>query len=191
MSEDAGETRSEKSERDSVEPQAPAPLNVASDLARVSGGSKGDARAPSLARAKRRVVLVDFFWTRDQDPRVPLGHASLLTALRQRFSGEVRSVVLPVNAGELRADRVAELLLDHTRGVPPEDVDLAIGAYVWAESLIQQVLPLVRDGGFRGRIILGGPQISYAGPRHRNPLPSRRRLRTGLRHTSSFLSALR
>lgn len=46
----------------------------------------------------RRVVLVDFYWTRDKDPRVPLGHASLLAALRAD-GVEVRSVVIAVNEG--------------------------------------------------------------------------------------------
>ena len=32
----------------------------------------------------RRVIVVDFYWTRDKDPRVPRGHASILTALRER-----------------------------------------------------------------------------------------------------------
>ena len=43
-----------------------------------------------------------------------------------------------------------------------DQVDVAVGAYVWGEALVQGLLPRLRAGGFRGRIILGGPQISYA-----------------------------
>ncbi len=49
----------------------------------------------------------------------------------------------------------------HVDGLPHHQVDIAFGAYVWGESLLQNVLTLVRNTGFRGRIILGGPQVSY------------------------------
>ena len=42
-------------------------------------------------------MLVDLPWTRDKDPRVPLGHASILASLRQA-GVSARSVVAPVNA---------------------------------------------------------------------------------------------
>lgn len=110
----------------------------------------------------RRIVLCDFYWTRDKDPRIPLGHASLLATLREAKSAEVRTVVRPVNLAPLIvADVVRDILLE-TTGKDAADVDVAIGVYVWAEALVQNVLRGLRVGGFQGRIILGGPQISYA-----------------------------
>ena len=41
----------------------------------------------------RRIILVDFYWTRDKDPRVPLGHASLLTTLRAREGLDVHPIL--------------------------------------------------------------------------------------------------
>lgn len=111
---------------------------------------------------KRRIVLVDLYWTRDKDPRIPLGHASLLASLREEPLVEVRSLVHPVNAGELAVDVLAREIVGHTAGLAADAVDVAIGAYVWAESIIMRLLPRLRELGFRGRIILGGPQISYA-----------------------------
>lgn len=111
---------------------------------------------------KRRILLVDLYWTRDKDPRIPLGHASLLASLRQEPSVEVRSLVYPVNAGELAVDALAGEIVAHAAGLAPNAVDVAIGAYVWAESIIVRLLPRLRELGFRGRIILGGPQVSYA-----------------------------
>lgn len=111
---------------------------------------------------KRRVVLVDLYWTRDKDPRIPLGHGSLLAALQVGFTGEVRSVVIAVNRGNHSPESVVTMILEHMEHLPHDRVDVAIGAYVWAESLLQRVLPLLR-ARFKGRIILGGPQISYAG----------------------------
>ena len=43
---------------------------------------RADSSLPARAHgASRRVVLVELYWTRDKDPRVPLGHASILASL--------------------------------------------------------------------------------------------------------------
>jgi hypothetical protein len=113
--------------------------------------------------SNRRVVLVDFSWTRDKDPRLSLGHASLLAALRVVDGLDVRSVVMPINAAGTDVGAAANAILAHTEGLAVENVDVAIGAYVWGEDLLNATLTALRRRGFRGRIILGGPQISYAG----------------------------
>jgi radical SAM superfamily enzyme YgiQ (UPF0313 family) len=71
--------------------------------------------------------------------------------------------VLPVNAEPTSAGEVVRAILEEARATSPADVDVAFGAYVWNEALLQGVLPLLRARGFAGRIVLGGPQISYAG----------------------------
>lgn len=111
----------------------------------------------------RRIILVDFYWTRDKDPRVPLGHASILTTLRERGGLDVRSIVVAVNEPHLDAAGISTAILKETEGIPPADVDVAFGAYVWGEALLQDVLRRLRASGFQGRLILGGPQISYSG----------------------------
>lgn len=112
----------------------------------------------------RRIILVDLYWTRDQDPRVPLGHASLLATLRQDLGLEVVSVVMPVNDAATTVAAICSAILRPAMELASDRVDVAIGAYVWAEHLIQDVLPGLRAAGFAGRIILGGPQVSYASP---------------------------
>ncbi|GMV39731.1 MAG: hypothetical protein AMXMBFR64_14470 [Myxococcales bacterium] len=126
-----------------------------------TSSTSGSIITPHSGRG-RRVVLVDLFWTRDKDPRVPLGHASLLTALRSRTGVDVHSVVIPVNDSE-PVGRASTAIRALTAGLSPRDVDVAVGVYVWAEDQVQELLPRLRREGFRGRIILGGPQISYAG----------------------------
>jgi radical SAM superfamily enzyme YgiQ (UPF0313 family) len=111
----------------------------------------------------RTVVLIDLYWTRDKDPRVPLGHASLLASLRRVPGVTTHSIVVPVNLASVDPDQLAERVLAAAAG-PPDAVDVAIGAYVWAEEILKDLLPILRRRGFRGRIILGGPQISYSGP---------------------------
>lgn len=119
---------------------------------------------PASASSHRRLlILCDFYWTRDKDPRVPLGHASLLAALLAADVADVRTVVAPVNASPPSVDAIVEEILDHAAGVHANDVDVAIGVYVWAEDLVQVVIQRLRLHGFAGRIILGGPQVSYTG----------------------------
>ncbi len=110
----------------------------------------------------RRVILVDLYWTREKDPRVPLGHASLLATLRERQVVEVRSIVVAVNARRCEPDRLLHDILNAAGEEASSDVDVAIGAYVWGEELLRRTLSGLRAAGFRGRIILGGPQISYS-----------------------------
>ncbi len=116
-----------------------------------------------MAMSDKSLVLVDLIWTRDKDPRVPLGHASLLSALKNISGLGLRSLVFPVN-NNLTSDAIATRILDCARGRDPDRVDVAISAYVWGECLLTDILPSLRQGGFRGRIILGGPQITYCGP---------------------------
>jgi hypothetical protein len=110
----------------------------------------------------RRVVLVDFFWTRQKDPRVPLGHASLLASLRQSAYVEAIPVVHAVNQPGTSVEATVATIVGHLAGVADSEVDVAIGAYAWAEPLVRATLSSLRRAGFRGRIIVGGPQVSYA-----------------------------
>lgn len=112
----------------------------------------------------RKLILVDLIWTRDKDPRVPLGHASLLAALHGMRGLEVESMVVPVNRKAL-PEAIAANLIDRTQGYRSGQVGIAISAYVWGEELLVQILSALRRQRFLGRIILGGPQISYSGPR--------------------------
>lgn len=111
----------------------------------------------------RTVILVDLYWTRDKDPRIPLGHASLLASLLRIPGVTVHPLVVPVNLATVDPGQLADRVLAAAVG-PPDAVDVAIGAYVWAEEILKELLAILRRRGFRGRIILGGPQISYSGP---------------------------
>ena len=110
----------------------------------------------------RHVIVLDFPWMRDKDPRTPLGHASLLATLAQNQNLISNSFIRPIN-GENRfsieqAWNEISGMIEETNG---GNVDIAIGVYVWAEEVIQVLLPKIRDALSSGRIILGGPQISY------------------------------
>lgn len=108
----------------------------------------------------RPVVLVSLDWIRPKDPRTSLGHASILARLAADARVDVRPVAFAVNDPAFRREVVLDAVVD-AAGV---DADIAIGAYVWNEPIVQWLLPALRASGLRGRIILGGPQISYSPP---------------------------
>ena len=113
--------------------------------------------ATSLLRTvkPKRIVLVDAYWTRDKDPRIPLGHASLLAALRERTSVDVRPVVVAVNEQTPRDISLLDRVLAETSGLSPSDVIVACGVYVWSEAVMQNLMTGLRARGFSGRIVLG------------------------------------
>lgn len=115
---------------------------------------------PTPANA-HAVVLVDMPWTRDKDPRVPLGHASLAANLLQA-GVTVERVVEPVNARGATASRVLSRTVDAVRALPLGPVVVAMGAYVWCEPLIQALLPELRAALPHARIVIGGPQVTFA-----------------------------
>jgi radical SAM superfamily enzyme YgiQ (UPF0313 family) len=67
---------------------------------------------------------------------------------------------MPVNDNK-RRDSITERILREAKNLPHDQVDIAIGAYIWNEAIVQWLLPRLRSRGFAGRIILGGPQVSY------------------------------
>ncbi|MCK6522645.1 radical SAM protein [Myxococcota bacterium] len=104
------------------------------------------------------VLVVSLDWLRPKDPRRSLGHASILARLSQAPGLEVRAVERAVNAPSFDRRELLQTLLGAARG----DTTIAIGVYVWSEEVVQWLLPALRRGGFTGRLLLGGPQITYA-----------------------------
>ena len=107
----------------------------------------------------RNILLIEFPWGRDKDPRVPLGHASILAMLQAMPDIQCQSFVKPINAPKFQLDDVKKEILSELSKLG-ENTDIAIGVYVWCEDVIKSILTSLRSNNFEGRIILGGPQIS-------------------------------
>ncbi len=108
----------------------------------------------------RRLVLVALDWLRAKDPRTSLGHASLLASLAADEQLDVVPIARAVNAPGFDREELLRAIID----AASSDADVAIGAYVWNEAVVQWLLPGLRERGFTGRVILGGPQVTYAPP---------------------------
>ena len=109
----------------------------------------------------RPLGLVSLDWTRPKDPRVSLAHASLVAAAR---TADIEVVEFCYRVDDPAFDwrRVVHDVLERFPVSDSRGCDLGIGAYVWNEAHVQAILPALRQRGWRGRIILGGPQVSYA-----------------------------
>lgn len=114
------------------------------------------ARGNQLSQSNKELLLLSLDWTRKKDPPMSLGQASLVAKLR----GEnipVRAKSWSVNHDDFKvADALAYVMAHAGQGT-----DLAMGAYVWHEPHTQALLAGLKQENFPGRIIMGGPQVSY------------------------------
>jgi radical SAM superfamily enzyme YgiQ (UPF0313 family) len=104
----------------------------------------------------RRLRLLALDWTRPKDPPLSLGHASIFTNL-QHQKVNVDAVSWSVNAPTFSTDDVVKNIMENA----DDRTDIALGAFVWNENAIQDILGKLKKTRFPGRILLGGPQISY------------------------------
>ena len=89
-----------------------------------------------------------------------LANASIAAACAPM--ADVSAVTLNVNqpALDLRGELTAELSAFQANDKP--DI-VAIGGYIWAEHLLQSTMQIIKEElGSSTRILLGGPQVSYA-----------------------------
>eukprot|EP00978_Attheya_sp_CCMP212_P013180 scaffold33078_cov48-Attheya_sp.AAC.2 len=106
--------------------------------------------------AGRSLTMVSLDWGRPKDPPLSLGHASILANL-YAHDVEVGQKSWAINDPTFRIENVISYILDQS--TPKRD--LALGAFVWNENYIKDIIAALRKEGYPGRVILGGPQISY------------------------------
>lgn len=95
-------------------------------------------------------------WTRPKDPPLSLGHASILANLKAH-NIDVFTKSWAVNHSSFQVDDVFNFL----ENLAIFHADIAIGAFVWNEQYVRKIIRYLKSRHFPGRIILGGPQISY------------------------------
>jgi radical SAM superfamily enzyme YgiQ (UPF0313 family) len=104
----------------------------------------------------RKIKIVSLDWTRPKDPPLSLGHASIVANLKAHQI-DVSERSWSVNSREFQTEEV----LDFIFTAVDCNTDIAFGAFVWNEIHLQQILKQIKAKKFPGRVILGGPQISY------------------------------
>lgn len=111
---------------------------------------------------KRCLVLIAMPWTYQPDDFAPLGHASLVSSLKLESHLHVEEIIQPVCNGEFVEEALSNQVMRLANGIPFENIDVGVGVYVWNDKQVKVLLRSLRANGFKGRIILGGPQITYA-----------------------------
>lgn len=119
----------------------------------------------------RKALIISLDLIRPGEPSTPLSTASLLAYLRSAPGyGETFTVEhLGINLLQEERDSEIGAVGAAVRERDPGAFDtIAVACYVWSERLTGELLPMLRRSGFRGTLILGGPQITYAA---QNDLP--------------------
>ena len=103
----------------------------------------------------KSLIMISLDWTRPKDPPLSLGHASILANLYANKIN-VHAKSWAVNHPLFKVDDV----IHHIESLNPVEHDLALGVFVWNEEHVKKIIKHFKKF-FTGRIILGGPQISY------------------------------
>jgi radical SAM superfamily enzyme YgiQ (UPF0313 family) len=106
----------------------------------------------------RRVVLVSLDWIRPGDPRTSLGTASIASALRAADLG-VEVVSDAVNRDGFDPETLFHRVVRAAQAAGSGAL-ISVGAYVWNEPEVQQLMPLLRRESECVSAV-GGPQVSY------------------------------
>lgn len=102
-------------------------------------------------------MLIALDWTRPKDPPLSLGHASILANL-QAHNIDVKTGSWSVNHTSFNEKVVIDFVLSSS---PTINTYVAFGVFVWNEGYVQKIIKSLKTQNFPGKIILGGPQISY------------------------------
>lgn len=102
-------------------------------------------------------MLIALDWTRPKDPPLSLGHASILANL-QAHNIDVKTGSWSVNHTSFNEKVVIDFVLSLS---PTINTYVSFGVFVWNEGYVQKIIKSLKTYNFPGKIILGGPQISY------------------------------
>ncbi len=104
----------------------------------------------------RNLLITALDWGRPKDPPISLGLGSIVANL-YRHKVAVTPKSYAVNNPNFKASDVSDFILSNS----DKYSDVAFGAFVWNEKATQEILHTLKKARFPGRIIIGGPQVSY------------------------------
>ena len=102
------------------------------------------------------VVLLGLNWYREKDPRTPMGLALIAAFAKEHLQFSEGNHLQIINS-DVRSN--LSTILHQILEVNPRI--LGIGVYVWNIVQIQQIIFALRKLGYSGKIVLGGPEITY------------------------------
>ena len=106
---------------------------------------------------KEVVALLSLSWYRRKDPRLPLGMAYIYAGLKDAFSeGQLDIKMIQRDVRENLTSAIHEIL-----NINP--IVLGVGVYAWNSASTKLIISSLRELGYNGIIVLGGPEITYGG----------------------------
>lgn len=110
-----------------------------------------------------KLSMVSLDWVRNKDPKVSLGHASILAKL---FADkQLQDKKVTINSFEYDVKDSFQFFDEFCyeialKAASNEPDMIAMGAFVWNEIHIQRILSILRsDLNYTGKLTLGGPQV--------------------------------
>lgn len=113
----------------------------------------------------RNALIVSFDLIREGEPETTLSIGSLLASLKSdpAYGAEFEVEHVGINLLTCTTEAAVAQAMDavHQRGIGTCDT-VAVACYVWCEREVCECIRRLRKCGYRNKIVLGGPQISYA-----------------------------
>lgn len=106
---------------------------------------------------------MSFDWIRKKDPSIALGPASIAASIVDHGL-PVQLLTYDVSTQPPSPDGVVKDIQDCVDAYKSVGMatDVALGAFVWNEGLVNAVMERLKEQCGNTRIVLGGPQVSYA-----------------------------
>jgi radical SAM superfamily enzyme YgiQ (UPF0313 family) len=113
-----------------------------------------------------QIALASLNWYREKDPRTALGIAFIGSYLLEKitFEGINNLHLLEYDVRENLSQLIHQILIINPKV-------LGLGVYCWNEKQTKQLLKDIRSIGFKGIIVLGGPEISYGNEQLKEEYP--------------------
>lgn len=107
--------------------------------------------------SKITVSLLSMGWYRRKDPRLPLGMAYIYSNLKNTFpEDQIDVTMIETDVRDNLTNSIHQIL-----ALNPTVI--GIGVYAWNSNQTKTVIKSLRELGFGGVIVLGGPEITYGG----------------------------
>jgi len=112
------------------------------------------------------VVLLGLNWYRKKDPRIPMGLALIVAFAKEHLQFSKGNDLQILNS-DVRSN--LSTILHQLVEINPRI--LGIGVYVWNIDQVQQIMYGLRKLGYLGKIVLGGPEITYGNENLKREFP--------------------
>lgn len=109
-----------------------------------------------MALSRRVLHLIGLDHRRPKDPVLSLGVASVAAALR---AAGVKHTTWSYNVAD--AAFCPDAVVSELLATSDDRADLWLGAFVWNEPYVQAITRKLKHSGYKGRIGIAGPQVSY------------------------------